>query len=213
MLRMNPDGSVPSDNPFPGSLVWALGIRNAFGFDFDPSNARLIATEAGPTSDDEINIIVKGGNYGWPTCTGPCSPHNSVFIDPIVDFKSIVTPTGIATVEPNVYYFGEWKSGDLVRLNLTSTGSVVSMTQVYTQSGGIVAVEMGPNGKLYYSSPDGIYNLNTQFPMPQPTSFPNLVLIAIATIGAIAAATTAIYLLVRRRSRRAAISLPIGNYR
>ena len=213
MLRMNPDGSVPSDNPFSGSLVWALGIRNAFGFDFDSSNARLIATEAGPTSDDEINIIVKGGNYGWPTCTGPCSPHNSVFIDPIVDFKSIVTPTGIATVEPNVYYFGEWNSGDLVRLNLTSTGSVVSMTQVYTQSGGIIAVEMGPNGKLYYSSPDGIYNLNTQFPMPQPTSFPNLVLIAIPTIGAIAAATTAIYLLVRRRSRRAAISLPIGNYR
>ena len=213
MLRMNPDGSVPSDNPFPGSLVWALGIRNAFGFDFDSSSGRFITTEAGPTSDDEINIIVKGGNYGWPTCTGPCSPHNPAFIDPIVDFKSIVTPTGIATVEPNVYYFGEWNSGDLVRLNLTSTGSVVSMTQVYAQSGGIIAVEMGPNNKLYYSSPDGIYSLNTQFPIPQPSSFPSLAFITIATVGATAVATTAVYLFVRRRSRRPAISLPIGNYR
>src|SRR5712691_13119971 len=67
MLRINPDGSVPSDNPFPGSLVWALGIRNAFGFAFDLSNGRLIATEAGPGSDDEIDMIVKDGNYGWPT--------------------------------------------------------------------------------------------------------------------------------------------------
>src|SRR5207244_8871391 len=69
MLRMNPDGSVPTDNLF-GNLVYAWGIRNAFGFDFDPSNNRLIATEAGPTSHDEINIIVSGGNYGWPICSG-----------------------------------------------------------------------------------------------------------------------------------------------
>ena len=211
MLRMNPDGSVPTDNPFPGSRVWALGVRNAFGFDFDPSNGRLIATEAGPSSNDEINIIVKGGNYGWPTCTGPCSPRNPSFIDPIVDFNPVVTPTGIVTVEPNVYYFGEWNTGNLVRLNLTSTGSVVSMTQVYTQSGGIIAVEMGPNNKLYYSSPDGIFSLNAQFPIPEPYSLPSLVVIAIATVGAIAAATMAIYLLVSRRSRRPTISLPIEN--
>jgi len=65
MLRMNPDGSVPTDNPFPGSFVYAWGIRNAFGFDFDASNGRLIATEAGPGGHDEINIITKGGNYGY----------------------------------------------------------------------------------------------------------------------------------------------------
>jgi glucose/arabinose dehydrogenase len=212
MLRMNPDGSVPSDNPFPGSLVWALGIRNAFGFDFDSSNGRLIATEAGPSSDDEINIIVKGGNYGWPTCTGSCSPHKPAFIDPIVDFNPVVTPTGIATVEPNVYYFGEWNTGNLVRLNITSTGSVVAMTQVYTQSGGIIAVELGPHGKLYYSSPDGIYILNIQFPVPEPSSLPNRVLIAIATVGGTTVAATAVYLFIRR-NRRSTISLPVRNCR
>jgi glucose/arabinose dehydrogenase len=67
MLRMNADGSVPTDNPNPGTLDYAWGIRNSFGFDFDTSNNRLIATMAGPTSDDKILIIVKGGNYGWPT--------------------------------------------------------------------------------------------------------------------------------------------------
>src|SRR5207245_7075106 len=61
MLRMNSDGSVPSDNPIAGSLDYAWGIRNSFGFDFDSSNNRLIATMAGPSSDDKILIIVKGG--------------------------------------------------------------------------------------------------------------------------------------------------------
>src|SRR5260370_3262853 len=68
MLRMNPDGSVPSDNPFPAGLDYALGIRISFGFDFDSSNNRLIATMAGPGRDDKILIRVKGGNYGWPSC-------------------------------------------------------------------------------------------------------------------------------------------------
>src|SRR2546427_11520879 len=63
MLRMNPDGSVPSDNPTAGSLDYASGIRNSFGFDFDPSNNRLIATMPGLNSDDKILIIVRNGNY------------------------------------------------------------------------------------------------------------------------------------------------------
>ena len=73
MLRMNPDGSAPIDNPTPGSLDYASGIRNSFGFDFDSSNNRLIATMAGPSSDDKILVIVKGGNYGWPTCLAICN--------------------------------------------------------------------------------------------------------------------------------------------
>ncbi|HEV2120303.1 MAG TPA: PQQ-dependent sugar dehydrogenase [Candidatus Bathyarchaeia archaeon] len=197
ILRMNSDGSVPSDNPFPGSLVYALGIRNAFGFDFDSSNGRFIATEAGPSTDDEINIIVKGGNYGWPTCLGIC--HNPSFIDPIVVFNPVVTPTGIAAVAPNVYYFGEWNTGNLERLELTSNGTVVSMGQVYTQSGGIVAVEMGPNGRLYFTSPSGIYTYDVQSRGPV---MPNSIFIVFA-IGVTVFATAALgYLAFRYRSRR-----------
>lgn len=75
MLRMNADGSVPSDNPSPGSLDYAWGIRNSFGFDFDPSNNRLIATMEGPSSDDKILIIIydlparPAGNAGNATDT------------------------------------------------------------------------------------------------------------------------------------------------
>src|SRR5437773_9807745 len=104
MLRMNSDGSVPSDNPFVGSLDYALGIRNSFGFDFDLSNNRLVATMAGLNSDDKILIIVKGGNYGWPTCVGIC--YDSQFIDPVVDLNPVVTPTGIATFAPDTYEIG-----------------------------------------------------------------------------------------------------------
>lgn len=202
MLRMNSDGSVPSDNPFPGSLVYALGIRNAFGFDFDASNDRLIATEAGPSSDDEINIIVKGGNYGWPTCLGVC--HNPSFIDPIVNFNPVVTPTGIATVAPNVYYFGEWNTGNtgnLERLELSMNGSVVSMSQVYMQSGGIIGVEKGPNGKLYFTSPNGIYTYDIQSPVsPMPNS---LSIILAITVSIIATAVLG-YLAIRYRGRHSA---------
>ena len=181
MLRMNPDGSVPTDNPFSGSFVYALGIRNAFGFDFDPSNGRLIATEAGPSSDDEINIIVKGGNYGWPNCLGVC--HNPLYIDPIVDFKTVVTPTGIATVAPNTYFFGEWNTGNLVRLELNSTGTVVSMNQLYTQPGGIVAVEMGPDGRVYFTGTDGIYTYNVRTGVLTTTFDPVPIILVVAGVG------------------------------
>jgi len=206
MLRMNPDGSVPTDNPFPGSLVYAWGIRNAFGFDFDASNSRLIATEAGPGSHDEINIIVKGANYGWPTCSGVC--NNLSFTDPIVDLNPVVTPTGIATVAPNVYVFGEWNTGNtgnLIRLELSSSGSVVSMNQVYTQSGGIIAVEMGPNGRLYLTSSDGIHTYDIQSP-GSTSSDPTLIILGI--VATIAATLALVYTVIRYRSKSSSLAPP-----
>ena len=187
MLRMNPDGSVPSDNPFPGSLVYALGIRNAFGFDFDPSNGRLIATEAGHSTDDEINIIINGGNYGW--------------LKDRYGLSWQVTPTGIATAAPNVYYFGEWNTGNLERLELSTNGTVVSMSQVYTQSGGIIAVEMGPNGKLYFTAPNGFYAYDIQ---PPVSATPNSIPIILAITFSIIATAVLGYSAVRYRGRHSA---------
>ena len=62
---MTPAGGVPSDNPIPGSRVFAFGIRNSFGFTFDPQTDSLWETENGPECNDEINLIVGGGNFGW----------------------------------------------------------------------------------------------------------------------------------------------------
>jgi len=206
MLRMNSDGSVPSDNPSPASLDYALGIRNSFGFDFDSSNNRLIATMAGPNSDDKILIIVKGGNYGWPTCTGICNDPR--FIDPIVDINPIVTPTGIAAVAPNSYIFGEYNNGHLVQLQLNTSGSVLSMTDLYVASGGILAVELGPNNKLYFTTPDTIYTYNLPARPVQNAADPSLVILAIIVI--IAAALLVIYTALHYQRRRLQTNQQIG---
>jgi hypothetical protein len=184
MLRMNPDGSVPSDNPIPGSLDYAWGIRNAFGFDFDSSNDRFISTMAGPSSDDKILIIVKGGNYGWPTCLGICNDPR--FINPTVDFNPVVTPTGIATVAPNTYIFGEYNTGNLVQLQLNAAGSVLAMTQLYTATGGIIAVELGPNNKLYFTTSDTIYTYDLPIRPATNSADPTLEIVAIVVIVALA---------------------------
>ena len=68
VLRINPDGSIPSDNPF-GNAVWSYGHRNVQGLAFD-SQGRLWEQEFGNSIMDETNLITKGGNYGWPSCEG-----------------------------------------------------------------------------------------------------------------------------------------------
>lgn len=70
VLRMNTDGSVPEDNPFPNSLVYARGVRNPQGMVFTPEGD-LYTAEHGPDNDDEVNHIRAGGNYGWPNVVGP----------------------------------------------------------------------------------------------------------------------------------------------
>ncbi|KDN17531.1 PQQ-dependent sugar dehydrogenase [Amycolatopsis rifamycinica] len=68
VLRINPDGSIPADNPF-GNAVWSYGHRNIQGLAFD-AQGRLWEQEFGNNVMDETNLIVKGGNYGWPSCEG-----------------------------------------------------------------------------------------------------------------------------------------------
>jgi hypothetical protein len=197
MLRMNPDGSAPIDNPTSGSLDYASGIRNSFGFDFDSSNNRLIATMAGPSSDDKILVIVKGGNYGWPTCLAICNDPR--FIDPIVDFYQIVTPTGIAAVAQNSYIFGEWNTGNLVQLQLNATGSVLSMTQLYTAPSGIIAVELGPNNRLYFTTSDAIYTYD--LPARPAGNAADTTLVILVIVAIIAVAVLMVYTGLRYRRR------------
>jgi glucose/arabinose dehydrogenase len=78
VLRLNLDGTVPTDNPFPNSYVWTYGNRNVQGMDWQPGTNNLFVTEHGPTGfagapdccKDEINILEKGKNYGWPIISG-----------------------------------------------------------------------------------------------------------------------------------------------
>jgi aldose sugar dehydrogenase len=84
VLRLNPDGSVPADNPFPGSYVWSLGHRNAQGLAWEPTLGLLLATEhgTGGGGNNEVNVIERGWNYGWPAAIGRAG--DARFVDPIL---------------------------------------------------------------------------------------------------------------------------------
>ncbi|TMC69303.1 MAG: PQQ-dependent sugar dehydrogenase, partial [Chloroflexi bacterium] len=100
ILRLNKDGSIPSDNPTAGSAVWSLGHRNVQGIAWHPDTGALYETEHGPSNlfpdccNDEVNLIVPGGNYGWPTVRG--SPGDPRFRDPLLDSGRVETwaPSG-----------------------------------------------------------------------------------------------------------------------
>jgi len=102
ILRIAPDGSVPADNPLPGSPVFSLGHRNVQGLAFDSRN-RLWASEFGQTDADELNLISPGSNYGWPECEGACG--RDPYVDPFVQWKptSTASPSGVAILNDSAY--------------------------------------------------------------------------------------------------------------
>jgi glucose/arabinose dehydrogenase len=103
ILRMNPNGSVPSDNPFKGSRVWSWGHRNVEGLAWDGSG-RLWESEFGQDRFDEVNLIRKGGNYGWPVVEGRGSTQGGRFVNPLVTWPTDqASPSGDAIVGSTLY--------------------------------------------------------------------------------------------------------------
>src|SRR5262249_20978299 len=82
ILRIEPDGSIPSDNPFldrttgPRGAIWALGLRNPYTFAFQPGTGRMFIADVGLHTWEEIDEGVAGANYGWPVHEGPSSDPN-----------------------------------------------------------------------------------------------------------------------------------------
>jgi len=104
ILRMTPDGDVPTDNPFADSLVWSLGHRNVQGLTFD-EQGRLWASEFGQNTWDELNLIRKGANYGWPVCEGRCGDNE--YVDPVAQWTpDEASPSGVAYADGAVYMAG-----------------------------------------------------------------------------------------------------------
>jgi aldose sugar dehydrogenase len=177
VLRMNSDGSVPNDNPFSGSRIWSYGLRNSIGFDFDPQTNNLWESENGPECNDEINRIVKGGNYGWgshETCsTPPKAPKNtnqdgSNPILPKRFYTPTIAPTGLVFCDHcslgarqnGTIFFGAYNTGQIRELRLTdSRRGIASQDVVFTNSDGIYSMEAGPDGRLYFSDSNAIWRL------------------------------------------------------
>jgi glucose/arabinose dehydrogenase len=154
ILRLNPDGSVPEDNPFgPDNPAFAMGIRNSFGLCFDPEGGDLWETENGPDRFDEVNRIGAGGNYGWPTQLGPGG--EPTFIDPVLAYETVIVPTGCAVSDGRLW-FGTY-GGDLHEVEIDDRPPADSV--VVTFPSGITDVARASDGALYVVTTDTIYLL------------------------------------------------------
>ena len=177
VLRMNTLGRVPPDNPF-GYHTWSYGHRNMFGFAFDPANGNLWLSENGPGCTDEVNRVVKGANYGWgpsQTCANP-QPDGTNKDGPSPQFPQAhytptIAPTGMAfcpacglgAAVDGTLLMGAWNDDKIRRLTLDAARtSVISQADLFTNDSGILAVERGPDGKVYFSDPAGIHRLDLQ---------------------------------------------------
>ncbi len=175
ILRMTPDGDPPSDNPIANSRIFAYGIRNSFGFAFDPDKGRLWEAENGPSCNDELNRIRKGANYGWgpsQTCSGTAPQNtNQDGPNPVLPelwYTPTIAPTGIAFCQGcglgsrnnGQLFFGAYNTGEIraVTLNAKRRG-VTGQRVVYTHSSGVLSMEVGPGGTIYFSDFGAIYGL------------------------------------------------------
>jgi glucose/arabinose dehydrogenase len=156
VVRIAPDGSVPADGPFGvGNPVWSYGHRNSFGLCVDPVAGDLWETENGPDRDDELNLIERGGNYGWPEVTGISGV--ATFVDPVAVFPDTVALTGCAIVD-GVVYAGAFNDGTLYALPVGDRTSG-RMRPVASVGSGITDVAAGPEGVLYLATSDAIWTI------------------------------------------------------
>jgi glucose/arabinose dehydrogenase len=151
ILRMNPDGSVPSDNPFRGSLVWSYGHRNVQGLAWD-RRGRLWATEFGQNEFDEVNLIQKGGNYGWPEVEGRGSTAGGRFINPKVTWgTSEASPSG-AAIAARTMYIGALQGDAVLRVRLNGSRARKEAPLLQGRYGRIRTVVRAPDGSLWVTT-------------------------------------------------------------
>jgi aldose sugar dehydrogenase len=177
VFRMEPSGAVPADNPFPGKRIFAYGIRNSFGFDFDPANGRLWATDNGPTCNDEVNRIVAGGNYAWgpgATCTTPPpAPENTnqSGANRRLPLRFYATPVGITGVAfcddcgvaglDQRLLFGAANTGNIRVLTLNGDRTGVASDQLLVDHNqGVLSLETRPGQPVYFSTATGIFRID-----------------------------------------------------
>lgn len=166
VLRVNRDGSIPADNPFEGSPVWSLGHRNSQGIDWHPETGELYSSEHGPSvfdgpsGGDEINRIVKGGNYGWPLVSHDESAEG--LISPLIQFTPPEPPAsllvysgrGIPSFKNNLF-FGSLRGEGLMRLELDPEDPdriLLHEKLKEVNFGRIREVMEGPDGFIYFTT-------------------------------------------------------------
>jgi glucose/arabinose dehydrogenase len=162
MLRLNDDGSVPSDNPDPSSPVYAMGFRNPYGLAFHPQTGVPYITENGEVGHDEVNRIVAGGNYGNPVAEGYAQKEG--FIDPVWETeRGRIAPSGgtfyTGTAMPEYtgdFFFCAYNTGDLTRMRFG--GPDFDKLEQHDVLARICYLDVvnAPDGSLYIAGVTGI---------------------------------------------------------
>lgn len=174
IVRINPDGTVPQDNPFVGRTdalpeIWAYGVRNSQAAAIHPETGVLWEIEHGPRGGDELNIIEAGGNYGWPVATfgveyyglriGEGITSAPGMIDPIHQWTPVIAPSGMMFYQADAFprwqgnlFVGGLGSTALVRLELD--GDAVTREERLLEKLGlrIRDVAQGPDGAIYVAT-------------------------------------------------------------
>jgi aldose sugar dehydrogenase len=173
IIRLKDDGSVPADNPFASqggvaAQVWSLGHRNPLGIAFD-AQGRLWEHEMGPRGGDELNLIERGANYGYPIVSNgdhysgmpiPDHPTRPEFEAPKVTWNPVISPAGFIIYSGSVFpkwqgngFIGGLSSQSLVRIEFNGTDA--REAQRFSMGARIREVEQGPDGAIYVLEESG----------------------------------------------------------
>ena len=145
ILRMTPDGDPPADNPFEGSLVYSFGHRNPQGIGW-AEDGTMFASEFGQDTWDELNIIVPGGNYGWPEAEGTGGAERG-FIDPVQQWNpDEASPSGLAVTGGTVFVTG---LGGARLFTIDASAPETSEQLLRDEYGRIRDVTVAPDGTLW----------------------------------------------------------------
>ncbi|MEJ7694546.1 PQQ-dependent sugar dehydrogenase [Daejeonella sp.] len=169
VLRINLDGTIPSDNPISGNPVWSFGHRNPQGLVF--ANDKLYSSEHGPDRDDEVNIILKNRNFGWPTVNGLCDEtgeqsfcNSNNVAQPIIRWTPTIAVSGMDYYNSNS--IPQWsnslilatlKDKTLYQLKLNSAGDKIDESKKLISGtyGRLRDVCVSPDGKVYVVTSNG----------------------------------------------------------
>lgn len=179
ILRLNIDGTVPDDNPIKGSYLWAKGFRNMQGLTFSKKGF-MYTSEHGDALEDEVNLIMRGGNYGWPNIEGVHDTDEEKnfakkyrTIEPLLSWTPTIAPSGMA-------FYGhknipEWENSliltslkarslRVLKLNDEGTKILSDVILLENEYGRLRSVCVSPRGDVYVSTSNRDWN-----PYSKPT--------------------------------------------
>jgi len=169
IIRIYPDGSIPTDNPYVGLAgargdIWARGVRNPYGLAFD-SSRQLWESENGPMGGDEVNLMVGGNNYGWPLASNgrsygatyddiPDHTPGDGFAGPAYTWYDAVAPSGMLFYNGSQFaawngdaILGTMKDGKLIRMKMV--GATATVVQEFPLGARIRTIREAPDGSLW----------------------------------------------------------------